>query len=1492
MRNLSVLSHRAITFASGSPLKIKATAADLDNGSIYAVATSRISPTAADVTIHFLKVSGQEQAFTQFNSLLVPGPPSPLPNSSTAVASTSGRSPTDVIDFHYLSDGGQEVQNQAALCTISAGGDLLLLPVSSANETLDDAPAIEPSVVGTIEQGIGAACWSPDDELLVLVTSEMPQDASSTGRSEAEKVLLMTRDFEVLSELSLRTDSFGEDEAVDVGWGSKATQFHGSEGKAAAAAAAEAAAAAKESKTDTRGPKLPDDDGRPRISWRGDGAFFAISSLEPFIPSSSDSATDLIWHRIIRIYSRTGALSATSDASVRGISHTLAFRPIGNLIASTQRFGPSDVQGQMWSQGRKGRHDVVFFERNGLRHGEFSLREESASQPQGTQLGWIDSQNEAPWSRTHFVRELAWNADGSALAVWLTRAGEANSAHDVVQIYTTGNYHWYLKQEFVTSVMQGVEQVNWHPEDPLQLLIAHTDRVEQRYFTLETMASGGRPPVDVACVAVADGAATLLTPFRMQNVPPPMASLSLLLPPADPSMRASAAAAVTVPCHTAWSQLPGRSLDEAIGIMAAVFQNGFIQIWRFDWGLLGSHNKVRGSPAAEPKLIAAVQLNNMQSTASAAYQIAVAGWAAPSLENQEANKVSIAVLSSAPQGAKIDLLELSQAQDAEVLSVYAQRSVTVSGHGKKRIVADPFVPVSTTSPSFYLENEDGEVHTVDKGEWHLVTKLERFCSDFRILASGRAGQQSKIIGLASNGRLLAEKQVIAKDATSFTLVGSFLVWTNTSHEARFLPLTSLGWTAAEGGRDASGSEAVDLGRRVERGSRIVTAVPSAMSLILQMPRGNLETIYPRPLVLEVVRRNIDAQRYGPAFRICRTHRMDVNILYDHDPEAFMRNVATFVRQVADVDYLNLFLSGLRDEDVTRTLYKPLSSQTSASDPSPLSATATATTQSKVNKVCDAIRVELEALDSRKYVQSILTTYVRKVPADYEAGLSLLLRLKESDPETAEEAVKYIIFLADADKLFDVALGMYDYTLTLMIAQHAKRKDPREYLPFLRELRSLSPVEYQRFRIDDHLGRHVKALSWLVKAGVAHHKDALRYADKHRLYHEAIELYAADGASRLRDAYELFGEYLLTRRKFDDAGAAFQLAGKNRKALEAYRESTNWTQAIRLAFVEKLAPAEIVAMAKSFVDELESSRQFTQAARICLDYIRDVEQAVSLLCRGGEFSEARRILTTYSRHDLNQVTLHPLLIEAASTLIDDIGEMSEQLHKQLGRIRELREKRALALAQGAHFYADENDAALDNLDVQSDTSTQMTQFTRYTRAASIASQQSSLATFSTKSGSRKKQAKLNKKQERAKAGGKKGSIFEQDYLYTSVQKLLKDRLGAVQLEAAKLLPHLLCAGPAPIRARANEVSTSLSHFETQASQAVNTLWAYSQQDDDERFDMLVKFEHDILDGKLAENAIMATMSFRAIANLRVPRSKLEVAENKWRSVLLDRDASTR
>lgn len=51
---------------------------------------------------------------------------------------------------------------------------------------------------------------------------------------------------------------------------------------------------------------------------------------------------------------------------------------------------------------------------------------------------------------------------------------------------------------------------------------------------------------------------------------------------------------------------------------------------------------------------------------------------------------------------------------------------------------------------------------------------------------------------------------------------------------------------------------------------------------------------------------------------------------------------------------------------------------------------------------------------------------------------LMATLTETDPTVVEDAVKYIIFLVDANQLFDTALGMYDFSLVIMIAQHAQK----------------------------------------------------------------------------------------------------------------------------------------------------------------------------------------------------------------------------------------------------------------------------------------------------------------------------------------------------------------------------------------------------------------------------------------------------------------------
>ena len=202
----------------------------------------------------------------------------------------------------------------------------------------------------------------------------------------------MTSAFDIISESALEREDFGEEAQVNVGWGSKTTQFHGSLGKAAAHAP----------KPSLIGSS-PDDDGLPRISWRGDGAYFVVSSLSP--PSSDDSATG-IRRRTIRTYSHTGALMATSEPTP-GLEHGLSWRPSGNWIVTTQRYG---FHGG--GQGREGRHDLVMFERNGLRRGEFEIQ--TVSVPEKRSEG-----SDKKWG--YKVREVGWNSDSNILSIWIER---------------------------------------------------------------------------------------------------------------------------------------------------------------------------------------------------------------------------------------------------------------------------------------------------------------------------------------------------------------------------------------------------------------------------------------------------------------------------------------------------------------------------------------------------------------------------------------------------------------------------------------------------------------------------------------------------------------------------------------------------------------------------------------------------------------------------------------------------------------------------------------------------------------------------------------------------------------------------------------------------------------------------------------------------------------------------------------------------------------
>ncbi len=146
---------------------------------------------------------------------------------------------------------------------------------------------------------------------------------------------------------------------VSVGWGSKETQFHGSEGKGA------------RSKKEVQSALAEWDDKGTRIVWRADGLFFAVNAVDPSIGKILSKlieyyshVKDLLnsGHRLIRVFNREGQLQSTSEP-VSQLEQSLSWRSSGasGLITSTV------------SLLQQGKQQIAFFEKNGLRHGEFEI---------------------------------------------------------------------------------------------------------------------------------------------------------------------------------------------------------------------------------------------------------------------------------------------------------------------------------------------------------------------------------------------------------------------------------------------------------------------------------------------------------------------------------------------------------------------------------------------------------------------------------------------------------------------------------------------------------------------------------------------------------------------------------------------------------------------------------------------------------------------------------------------------------------------------------------------------------------------------------------------------------------------------------------------------------------------------------------------------------------------------------------------------------------
>ncbi|XP_067313213.1 elongator complex protein 1 [Pseudorasbora parva] len=1152
----------------------------------------------------------------------------------------------------YLPDDGsglvvgiQDLPDQESVCVATASGDVILYNLNTS----------QLECVGSVDSGLTGMTWSPDQELVTLTTGQ-------------ESIIMMTKDFEPITEVAINQDDFGEDKFITVGWGKKETQFHGSEGKQAA-----------QRKAAEVQPALAWDDRKPRVTWRGDGQFFAVSAVCPKAGA-----------RKVRIWNRECVLQATSEV-VNGLEHPLCWKPSGSLIASTQR--------------HPNKHSVVFLEKNGLLHGDFTL----------------------PFGKDRvMVKELLWNSDSTVLGVWMEdlKPGENNHPNTYIQLWTVGNYHWYLKQSlhFGNEPLRAPVCVCWDPEKPLRLHLLTRGWASYTYdWGWSTQRSHGNDSYDNANVAVIDGDKILVTTFRQCVIPPPMCAFELQLP---------------VPVNLVTFHSQAQRTNE----LAALTADGHIYVYGEGGGVEnGGVPGVLGFKVISAPLV-------LRKT----YRVA--------MDHGEPLTLRLLLwlredlfLAVAHGGSLTRLLKLTPSDSQDPKGTLEIRSeVPVDGH----VIS---LCHSLRNGTVALQLEDGQMRKLcmDSSELSLTEwkdstgntiNFPRPCVQTALCSLSR---EEYLIGLTERSHLYIGDSLVASNISSFVVYDDFLLLTTHSHMCHCLNLSMISVKGLQSALSADANQNDETVRKVERGSRIVSVVPQDTRLILQMPRGNLETIHHRALVLAQLRKWLDSLRFKDAFECMRKLRINLNLIYDHNPTVFLDNIEIFLKQIDSINHVNLFLTELKEEDTTTTMYP--SSSCSASS------TASGKEGKKVDIVCDAFRSTMETLDPQKYCLCILTSHVRKSTPELKIALQKVHELRVNPPSgsnsvSAEEALKYLLFLVNVNELYEHSLGTYDFDLVLMVAEKSQ-KDPKEYLPFLNMLKTLEP-NYQRYTIDKHLKRYRKALHHLSKCGEEHFTELLNLVKDQKLYSDALELYPSD-SEQYKTLSVAYAEHLVEQQHAEQAGLLLWRCGETARALQAFVSCTSWRHALAVATHIPLPPEQLSLLARDLAEKLLEARRHTEAA-VCLEqYAKDCEEAISALIQGAAWEEALRLIYLYNRQDIIETNLKSALLDVYSnqkSFLESQKALFIRHKNRLAVVRELKAKARLDLF-------DEDGADCADAELYSEASSVLTGShlgSKYSRSNSRISSRSS---------------KNRRKAEGKKHSLKEGSPFEDIALLNALTQII-------------------------------------------------------------------------------------------------------------------------
>ncbi|KAL7101391.1 hypothetical protein ACP275_08G051400 [Erythranthe tilingii] len=881
---------------------------------------------------------------------------------------------------------------------------------------------------------------------------------------------------------------------------------------------------------------------------------------------------------------------------------------------------------------------VALFEKNGLERSSFSI-------------------NDAIDVTLEFLK---FNCNSDLLA-----AVVRGETFDTLKIWYFSNNHWYLKQEIRYLKDDGIK-FTWDLTNPLKLMCWTLDgRVVSYKFVWVTAVT------DNSIAFVIDASKVLVTPFSLSLMPPPMYFLKLEFQSAVRDMAFSSKISqnhlaaslsdgslciVELPPLDQWDDLEGQTFK----IEASYSGTEYGSLLHLSW--LDSH-VILGVSHFDEDVRTGYYLHEIEISCSedrSPGSVTCAGW-------------------------------------------HAETSHQISLEG----VVIGIAPNQLISRSAFVQFDGGKMFEYTS----KLGGLQR-CDDMAFLSScpwmdaALVGEKPLLFGLDDNGRLHFERRVLCNNCSTFSFYSNsgegmmthLVITTKQDYlfivdagdivhgqleqkYGNFLPVVV---------RKKTGESENVFVHLWEKGAQIIGVLHGDESaVILQTPRGNLECVYPRKLVLASIFNALAQGRFRDALLMVRRHRIDFNVIIDHRGwEAFVESAADFVRQVNNLSYITEFICAIKHEDIMETLYKNYVSLPCINGDK--SSKTIIDGDKKVYSVLLSIRKALEEQIEETPARElcILTTLAKSSPPVLEDALKRIKVIREVELSTAtdprrksypssEESLKHLLWLSDTEAVFEAALGLYDLSIAAIVALNSQR-DPKEFLPLLQELERMPPLLMQ-YNIDLKLERYESALRHIASAGDSYYEDFTNLMKKvPELYPLGLQLVGGDSCKR-QQVLEAWGDHLDATKCFEDAATTFLCCFCLDKALKAYRSCGNWMGVLTVAGFMKLGKDDVLQLARELSEELQALGKPGDASKILLEYCGDVDGGVSLLVDARNWEEALRVGFLHRRDDLILVVKNASL-ECASLLVGEYNEGMEKVGKYLTRYLAVRQRRLLLAAK--------------------------------------------------------------------------------------------------------------------------------------------------------------------------------------------------------------------